>query len=180
MLEINYFIMKFSSNTIITIIIAFLVGIFVASAFNNHDTPKDVDNDTIVEEITEETIPTTTPEPDTSTTPTPTPSISTPTTTYSGTCTPNISGRKDSKLNAIVISWTPCESNNFQFYKILKSSKNSNLSYPADPVVVSSSNKSLNNHVDKTVTRATTYYYRACVVQRLGKVNCGNITSITY
>jgi len=184
--------MKISSNTIITVIIAFLIGILAVSAINKNNTPTDVNTDptseenvTVGEDVKTEdettnkkesvegedtNTPNTSPAPNTITKQEP---------TYNnGSCTPNISGSKDAKLNAIVINWTECNNDEFQFYKILRSSKHSNPTYKVDPVLVSSSNKSLTNHVDKTIVRAVTYYYRACVVHRLGKVNCGNIISV--
>lgn len=178
--------MKISSNQIITIIVAFLVGLLVAFAFTGEkDKSPEATEEATTEEAmeaegeavegTEAAAPT-----ETSGESSAAATTSTPKPTYTGTCAPTISGNKDSRLNAIVLHWTPCYSDDFQFYKIVKSSKNANPSYPADSVVVSSSNKDLTNHVDKTVARATTYYYRACVVQRLNKVNCGNVTTITY
>ena len=97
-----------------------------------------------------------------------------------GLCYPSISGRKDERMNAILINWTVCNSGDFQYYKIVKSTKNPNPSYPNDPVALSSPNKNLTNFVDKTVSRASTYYYRACAVQGLEKVGCGNVISVTY
>ena len=175
---------KISSNAIIMVIVAFLAGIIITSVFSrDKGTENNNTSETVMEESTtpesgdvmEEQADKAVPAPvanDTADKPAPQ--------SYSGSCAPYISGSKDIKLNAIVINWTPCDSGEFQFYKIVKSSKNPNPSYPADPVVVSSSNKNLTNHIDRTVTRATTYYYRACVVQRLGKVNCGNVVSVTF
>lgn len=97
-----------------------------------------------------------------------------------GGCYPSLSGRKDSKFNAIVLSWTTCSNDDFQFYKLVKSSTNPYPAYPSDKVISSSANPGTSNHIDKTVARAMTYHYRVCVVQRLSKVTCGNSVSITY
>ena len=115
------------------------------------------------------------------TTTTTTTATSKPSTSFvSGNCNTGLSAYKDEKLNAIVLNWSPCDSDNFQFYKLVKSSKNTSPSYPADPVAFSSSNKNAANFVDKTVAARTTYYYRLCVVQRLGAVNCSNVASASF
>ncbi|MBU0727449.1 hypothetical protein KKA95_02075 [Patescibacteria group bacterium] len=118
----------------------------------------------------------------TSTTTTPATEVAAPaTTTAISSCYPSLSGRKDSKFNAIILSWTECEDNDdFQFYKLVKSQTNPNPIYPNDTVIMSSSNPGTANYVDKTVARALTYHYRVCVVQRLGKVTCSNAISVTY
>ena len=175
---INYTTMK--SSNIITIIVAFLIGILVAMALN----PAGDDTNLQDEDKTEDAMEESTDEGEDqaeaapATTTTTTTTASSPKPVNTGSCVPGISGYKDAKLNAIVLNWSTCPSDDFQFYKILKSSINPNPSYPADPVVVSSSNKNLANHVDKTIAVRTTYYYRACVIQRLGKVGCGNIISV--
>lgn len=131
----------------------------------------------IPEEENVETTTTTT----TSTPTTPATTTSAPaTTTYVSSCYPSLSGQKDSKYKGIILSWSRCENDDFQFYKLVKSSLNSNPSYPNDGVAMSSSNRSSTSYIDKTVARATTYYYRVCAVNRLNKVTCGNTVSVTY
>ncbi len=174
------------SSNIITIIVAFLIGILVAIAFKPAGDDKDVNDDNKTEEAVEESIVTDeveevkTEAPNIPTATTTTTTVkATPKPVNTGNCVPGISGYKDAKLNAIILNWSTCPSEDFQFYKILKSSINPNPSYPADPVVLSSPNKDIANLVDKTIALRTTYYYRACVVQRLGKVGCGNIISVS-
>ncbi len=181
--------MKMKRNEIIIMLVAFLVGVFVAMAITGGSDDSDVaesnnetavENETMekeeneedeVEEVAPETsAPQTTPVVDN--TPTPTPRVS--------SCTPGISGVKDETFKAIRLDWSTCPSDDFQFYKILKSSTSSSLSYPGSPVVVSSADKNLANHIDKTVARETTYHYRACVIERLGKTSCGNTISVKY
>jgi len=194
-----YLAMKFTSNQIITILVAFLVGVAVATLVvsDKEAEPAPTDDRELMEEVLETDseegeeieseeaeneeahypVPTT-PLP---TTTTKTVTTSKPSTEFvSGNCNTGLSAYKDSKLNAIVLNWSPCDSDNFQFYKLVKSSKNSNPSYPADPVAFSSSNKNAANFVDKTVAARTTYYYRLCVVQRLGAVNCSNVASTSF
>ena len=184
--------MKITSTQIITIIVAFLVGVGATSYLMNGREDVDIVENEVMEEITEEVesedeivdekeaeeaaVPT--PAATTSTAPATTTKPSTE--FVSGTCSTGLSGRKDSKLNAIVLNWSPCDSDNFQFYKLVKSSKNPSPTYPADPVAFSSSNKNAANFVDKTVAARTTYYYRMCVIQRLGAVNCSNVASVSY
>jgi hypothetical protein len=181
---------KFESNQIIVFLVAFLIGIGVTSYFRSDSGGADImesaEKDEVVEEVAEESEEAT--EEEAAPTPAPTTSAAPATTTttkpsndfVSGTCSTGLSGYKDSKLNAIVLSWSPCASDNFQFYKLVKSSKNAGPSYPSDPVAFSSSNKNAANFVDKTVAARTTYYYRMCVVQRLGAVNCSNVASVSF
>jgi len=97
-----------------------------------------------------------------------------------GTCQPYLTGKKDNTYKAIILNWSACSDEDFQFYKVVRSTLNSNPSYPADPVVTSSSNRSYSNYIDKTVAPSRTYYYRVCVVHRLNKVSCGNKITVTY
>ena len=102
------------------------------------------------------------------------------TTTVSG-CKPGLSGKKSQMPLAIILSWTACSnSDDFQFYKLVKSQTNSSPSYPNDGAVMSSTNIKVTDYVDKTVAHPKTYYYRVCVVQRLSKTTCGNAVAVTY
>ena len=182
--------MKITSSQIITFIVAFLIGIAVTSVITRDKPKVDLAEDKVMEEIMEEDTEESEEEEDVeeeATTPAPAAAVPAPATTtkpstefISGTCNTGLNGYKDSKLNAIVLNWSPCASDNFQFYKLVKSSKNSNPTYPADPVAFSSSNKNAANFVDKTVAARTTYYYRMCVIQRLGAVNCSNVASVSF
>ncbi|MBN2306594.1 hypothetical protein JXD20_01285 [Candidatus Peregrinibacteria bacterium] len=178
---------KFHSTQIIIFLIAFLIGIGVTSMLNSNQQSTDVMEATeeVSEAVTEDA--TSAPEDEVSqpavTTTTATKASSVGTNlpkTVTGKCYTSLSGYKDSKLNAIILNWSACQSDDFQFYKLVKSSKNSNPSYPADGVAFSSSNKNAANFVDKTVAARTTYYYRMCVVQRLNQVNCSNVVSVSY
>ncbi|MBN2096322.1 FecR domain-containing protein [Candidatus Peregrinibacteria bacterium] len=132
----------------------------------------------LLEEEGEETPSTTTAAPSSNaTTKTPTPSTPPPS---AGTCQPYLTGKKDSTYKAIILNWSTCSSEDFQFYKVVRSTLNPNPSYPADPVITSSSNRNYSNYIDKTVAPSRTYYYRVCVVQRLNKISCGNKISVTY
>ncbi len=97
-----------------------------------------------------------------------------------GLCKPYLTAKKDSTYKGNLLYWNRCNSDEFQFYKVVKSSKNSNPVYPGDSVVASSSNQSLTNTIDKEVAPNRTYYYRVCVVHRLAKVTCGNVASVAY
>lgn len=129
--------------------------------------------DEIGEEVTENTITKTV-------TSTPTKTVSIPKTTYTGGCKPFLTAKKASAYNAIQLNWSICTNDDFQFYKLVRSTLNSSPSYPNDSAVTSSSNRSYSSFLDKTVAPARTYYYRVCVVQRLNKVTCGNVVSATY
>jgi len=107
-------------------------------------------------------------------------STSKTTQTQTGSCKPSLWVKKAATYNGIFVNWTTCKSDDFQFYKVVRSSINKNPSYPNDPVVSSSSNRSYANFIDKTVAFGMTYYYRVCVVERLGKVTCSNVASVTY
>lgn len=179
--------MKLKRNEIIVILVAFLVGVFVAMAITQLKEDKEANNDNevvVLDESNEEVSEEATQEVETAEAPepvaTPTPSTPPAQAPQVSSCTPSISGVKDETFKAIRLDWTTCPSEDFQFYKILKSSTSSSLSYPGSPVVVSSADKNLANHIDKTVARETTYNYRACVVERLGKISCGNTISVKY
>ncbi len=129
-----------------------------------------------VEEEVEITTPKTTSTTPTKTTPPPTttPPVST------GECKPYLTGKKEMSYKGILLNWSTCSNDNFQFYKVIRSTINPNPSYPNDPVVASSSNRSYSNYIDKTVAPTRTYNYRVCAVQRLNKISCGNTISVTY
>jgi hypothetical protein len=179
--------MKLSKDQLIKIIMA--IVIIVLLAFVIADNRKDTDftfdlqppeEGLFDEESGQEATTTTTTVPKTTTTqPSPSTAVTT-TPTSTGSCYPGLSGKKLQTPQGISLAWTPCTSDNFQFYKLVKSSLNSNPSYPNDPVAMSSSNKNASSFIDKTVAPHTTYYYRVCVIERLGKVTCGNTVSVTY
>ncbi len=95
-------------------------------------------------------------------------------------CKPYLTAKKNNTYKGILLNWAPCRNSDFQFYKIVRSTINTNPIYPNDPVVSSSSNQSYSNFIDKTVASNRTYYYRVCVVQRLNKTTCGNKVSVAY
>jgi len=102
------------------------------------------------------------------------------TTPSSSDCRPGLSARKSQELRAILLDWSTCSNEDFQFYKVVRSISNLNPSYPNDSVISSSSNRSFANFVDKVVAPNETYNYRVCVVHRVQKVTCGNVVSITF
>lgn len=174
--------MKLHKDRIIQIVLGIAIVILIGYGLSNNKNETDFtfelnppeSEEVVDEEANEEesVAPTTTTE-TASTAPVP----KAPTT---GGCYPSLSGRKDSKFNAIILNWSTCSNEDFQFYKLVKSQTNPNPAYPSDAVIASSANPGTANHVDKTVARAMTYHYRVCVVQRLNKVTCGNSVSITY
>lgn len=174
---------------VLGVIIVILIGYGLSANKNENENENETDmtfelnppvaEEEADEEVTDETI--TVPKVETATaTETTAVTTTTTTSTSSGGCYPSLSARKDSKFNAIVLNWTTCSNDDFQFYKLVKSQTNPYPAYPSDSVVSSSSNPGTANYIDKTVARAMTYYYRVCVVQRLNKVTCGNAVSITY
>jgi len=115
---------------------------------------------------------TTTTTPKTTTTTT----TKTTTTTYgTGTCKPSLSVKKGLNNMGVQLNWSTCNSADFQFYKILRSTTNPNLSYPATAALMSSSNKFFTSYLDKNIAIATTYYYRVCVVEVGPRYSCGNV-----
>jgi len=97
-----------------------------------------------------------------------------------GSCKPFVWVKRAPTYNGIFVNWTTCNSDDFQFYKVVRSSINKSPYYPNDPVVSSSSNRSYANFIDKTVAFGTTYYYRVCVGERIERVTCSNVASVTY
>jgi hypothetical protein len=98
-----------------------------------------------------------------------------------GLCKPlYATAKKDDNYKGILVNWKTCDSPIFQFYKVVRSVSNPSPSYPNDPVVSSSSNKSYANFIDKTVAPNMKYYYRVCTVEKINKITCGNVVSVTY
>ena len=95
-------------------------------------------------------------------------------------CQPGLTGERSDQYRAILLKWHPCPNDDFQYYKVVKSSLNSDPSYPNDDVILSTANKDRANFIDKTVAPGTTYHYRVCVVQKLKNISCGNSVSVNY
>ena len=98
----------------------------------------------------------------------------------SATCKPSVSAKKDNTYKGILVNWTTCSSEDFQFYKVVRSTLNHNPSFPNDPVVSSSANRSYANFIDKTVAPNNTYYYRVCTVEKINRIACSNVVSVAY
>jgi hypothetical protein len=185
---INYLIMKnmkISSNQIIIVIVAFLIGVMATSLYNQNKAPKQMEDENGGETMMEETMEGEAAAPansGSSTATAPASTVSGGSSAYAGgTCTPRLSGKKDTSFNAILLNWTPCSNlDEFQFYKLVRSETNPVPNYPGDYVAFSSSNKDAANYIDKTVAPARTYNYRMCVVQRLGKTSCSNTVTVSY
>jgi hypothetical protein len=96
------------------------------------------------------------------------------------TCKPYVTAKKDDHYKGILVDWTTCASKEFQLYKVIRSVTNSSPSYPNDPTVSTSSNRSEANFVDKLVAPNMKYYYRVCVIEPINNVRCGNVVSVTY
>ena len=173
--------MTLSKDRIIQIALAVIIVVLVGITLTNSRTDQPEEGLTDEEATTEETeSEDVAAAPVKTTTPTATASTTTPRPPSSGGCYPGLSAKKSEMPKGILLYWTTCSSDDFQFYKLVKSSLNSSPSYPGDPVAMSSSNRSAASFVDKTVAPSTTYYYRVCVVQRLNQVTCGNVASVTY
>lgn len=95
-----------------------------------------------------------------------------------GTCRPSLSAKTGLGGMGIQLNWTPCKNDDFQFYKLVRSTTNPNLSYPSTPALVTSSNKFFGSYLDKNLAIGQTYYYRVCVVERLGQIGCGNVAKM--
>ena len=175
---------------VLAIVIVVLIGFVMTNNKNDSKNEKDLlefgenltdevtgETEVVIEEKTvtvpKATTPAATTQPSESTATTTTP-------TNTGSCYPGLSGKKSQMPQGVLLSWSTCTSDNFQFYKLVKSSTNSNPSYPNDNVIMSTSNKNVGSYIDKSVARSMTYYYRVCVVERLGKVTCGNTVPVTY
>lgn len=182
--------MKLHKDRIIQIVLAIIVVILIGFVItNNKNEEEDLleFGENLTDEVTGETEVTieekTVTVPKATTTKTPAPTTTTTTTapkTTTGSCYPGLSARESEMPKGILLAWTGCTSDDFQFYKLVKSTTNANPTYPGGSVVLSSSNKNVTTYIDKTVVSRKTYYYRVCVVERLGKVTCGNSVSITY
>jgi hypothetical protein len=118
-------------------------------------------------------------KPSTTTTVKTTTTKSATTSTYTaGSCKPSLSVKKGLTGLGIQLNWTTCKNDDFQFYKIIRSTTNPSLSYPSTPALVTSSNRTFGSYWDKNIAFGTTYYYRVCVVERLNQVGCGNVAKM--
>jgi hypothetical protein len=113
--------------------------------------------------------------PKTGATPTKTVTKTTPTV---GDCKPSLSLKRGLGGMGIQLNWTTCKNDDFQFYKVIRSTTNPALSYPSTPALVSSNNRFFGAYLDKNLAIGTTYYYRVCVVERLNQVGCGNVAKM--
>jgi len=113
------------------------------------------------------------------TTTTPTTAAPKPTTSYTGgSCKPYLSVKRGLNSLGIQLNWTTCKNDDFQFYKVIRSTTNPNLTYPSTPALVTSSNRTFGSYWDKNLALGQTYYYRICVVERLNQVGCGNVAKM--
>ena len=141
--------MKLHKDRIIQIVLGIAIIVLIGYGLSNNKNETDLTfelNPPEGEEVVDEeeasapaTATTTTTE-TASTAPAPTPPTS-------GGCYPSLSGRKDSKFNAIVLNWSICSNEDFQFYKLVKSSTNPYPAYPSDSVIASSANPGTSNHI---------------------------------
>jgi len=95
-------------------------------------------------------------------------------------CTPNLTAKKSSTYKGVLLNWTACKNDDFQFYKVVRSTTNANPIYPGSNVVTSSGNRSVTNYIDKVVASSNTYYYRVCAVHRFNRVTCGSKAVVSY
>jgi hypothetical protein len=163
----------------IIIVVLIIVMVFISG---NGDDDMLKFGETLTDELTDGSGDVTTaPASTTTTAPAATTTTATPApATTSGGCYPGLSAKKIQTPLGIQLAWSKCSSEDFQFYKLVKSATNASPSYPNDSVIMSSANTSATSYLDRTVARSMTYYYRVCVVQRLSKVTCGNVASVAY
>ncbi len=107
------------------------------------------------------------------------PKTSTVPATGTSSCKPSLSLKRGLGGVGIQLNWTTCKNDDFQFYKVVRSTTNSSPSYPSNPALVTSSNSFFGAYWDKNIAIGQTYYYRVCVVERLNKVGCGNVAKMS-
>ncbi len=83
--------------------------------------------------------------------------------------------QKDAGVN---LTWSVYSKEDFQSYKIMRSTQNSEPKYPEDSVIKSSDNKDLSGLLDEKIEPGNKYYYRICVLKNNDKVACGNVANI--
>jgi FecR protein len=99
--------------------------------------------------------------------------------TSTASCKPNLTIKSGFNGLGFQLNWSTCDSADFQYYKLVRSTNNPNLSFPSTPALVTSSNKFFGAYLDRGLAIGQTYYYRVCVVERLSKVGCGNVVKRT-
>lgn len=95
-------------------------------------------------------------------------------------CQPVLSAQRIERPRGISLKWTVCEDEDFQFYRLVKSVTQSNPTYPADPVIMTSNNKNEANYIDAALQPSKTYFYRLCVFRRVNRMDCSNVASAEF
>ncbi len=86
--------------------------------------------------------------------------------------------KAEANAEAIKLTWSAYNKDNFKLYKIIRSKTNSDLKYPENEVIKSSADKSLTSFTNINLESKQTYYYRVCAVKTSDKVACGNAVAI--
>lgn len=86
----------------------------------------------------------------------------------------------DVAVDGVHLFWTKNNDSDFKYYKVVKSSSNSNPKYPADGYVASKNQDDL-SYFDTEVTNSTpgSFYYSVCSVNSVDLVTCSNVITVS-
>ena len=81
--------------------------------------------------------------------------------------------------DGVSLKWNKVSSDEFKYYRVVRSDSNSSPSYPADGYVFYTGNAGEISFNDTTVQSGKTYYYRVCVIDSQDQSHCGSVQSAT-
>ena len=93
-------------------------------------------------------------------------------------CTPKLSGKES--LDGFALSWNHCLGEDFQFYKLLRSTLDSTPVYMKNAVVYTENNAANASYFDRDFGQiGTKYSYRVCAIRPVNEAHCSNVVTYT-
>ncbi len=93
-------------------------------------------------------------------------------------CTPKLTGEES--LDGFSLKWTHCLGEDFQFYKLIRSTLDSTPTYAENDVVYTENNPANASYFDRDFGQfGTKYYYRVCAIRPVNEAHCSNTVSFT-
>ncbi|PIZ73853.1 hypothetical protein COY07_01455 [Candidatus Peregrinibacteria bacterium CG_4_10_14_0_2_um_filter_43_11] len=95
-------------------------------------------------------------------------------------CYPTLQATESEKPRGAKLSWTQCDNDDFQVYKVLRSVTNPDPQNMESNVVYSTSERGATSMVDGNLSSPETYHYKICVQSRVADFSCSKAVSIDY
>jgi len=84
------------------------------------------------------------------------------------------------RSTGVALEWNATESEQFDEYKVVRSTTDENPYYPKSPTIKSLSNIASTTFFDSGVQPGMDYYYRICFTKKSGRPGCGNILKVSF